>query len=630
MYNIKNILSKQGWTGEEVGKALIMSLIHDYKHKYEPDTPPLFDQADLTRMLKTVKEQYQLMKYARYLALYTGLIEADHLVEAMKQQVYNGYHQLFYYATQAKLSDHTYEAAKETPLLLTEKQYHDLAEAVTEHKRAEETDAEMLVFYAILYYQEHEEEAPQGIKDALEALKSEPYTNNEILQHLDFGGYYELPDGTRSDQMTGEEWEALWNERYLNTHKYYIEDRAATLEETQQYYDMGRFNVGISILYKGLDNVLDEVGLSFDELKKKHNIKLSKRDYEQCLIRELTDMIDMGETADTGINWEEKQNDPGFQASVKYIKETILHDLSSDEEWHDYLPPDNLTKYDVLQQSEAIERYCGLFSNNEQEKKAYRDMFIADYPDLYSVLYDDVMQRMRGFDKLTWGALADAGVYYFKNFVEATSDDIIEEYNKTAEIKKYPLNGLGIIQDGSISENKLTQQGYYIEPIIPLPLSDIDGIAKQEEEDQAISTAREKLLYPALQYIYYYNALIEVLAEQFRIKDLTAMKRLFVFIMEVEIIKINNIIAMLLFGISKRQSPKEEIQEKMQKIIDLFPPLETKHLLPPDSVITQFREWAGNKDTNFSKIYEYIGDTIKQANKASGSCYFRYVRGAGQ
>jgi hypothetical protein len=47
--DIKSLLSKKGWTGEEVGKAVIASLINDAEQGSKPHNP-LFSQADLERM----------------------------------------------------------------------------------------------------------------------------------------------------------------------------------------------------------------------------------------------------------------------------------------------------------------------------------------------------------------------------------------------------------------------------------------------------------------------------------------------------------------------------------------------------------------------------------------------------
>ena len=44
--SIDSLLKKKGWSGEEVGKALIASVIHDVKHRGEPDFKPLFSQSD--------------------------------------------------------------------------------------------------------------------------------------------------------------------------------------------------------------------------------------------------------------------------------------------------------------------------------------------------------------------------------------------------------------------------------------------------------------------------------------------------------------------------------------------------------------------------------------------------------
>ena len=51
--DIKRLLSKKGWTGEETGRALILNLINEYKQSMEGsrDPKPLFPREKITEML---------------------------------------------------------------------------------------------------------------------------------------------------------------------------------------------------------------------------------------------------------------------------------------------------------------------------------------------------------------------------------------------------------------------------------------------------------------------------------------------------------------------------------------------------------------------------------------------------
>lgn len=47
---LKNLLKKKGWTGEEVGKLLIASMLNDIKQQGQQDKEPLFSQSDFEKM----------------------------------------------------------------------------------------------------------------------------------------------------------------------------------------------------------------------------------------------------------------------------------------------------------------------------------------------------------------------------------------------------------------------------------------------------------------------------------------------------------------------------------------------------------------------------------------------------
>ena len=64
--NIDSLLNKKGWTGEEVGKALIASLIHDIRHQSEPDFQPLFSPSDFEKMENSLKSDRDYTVYGVY------------------------------------------------------------------------------------------------------------------------------------------------------------------------------------------------------------------------------------------------------------------------------------------------------------------------------------------------------------------------------------------------------------------------------------------------------------------------------------------------------------------------------------------------------------------------------------
>lgn len=56
--DIKKLLNKKGWTGREVGRAVLMSITDAYKQSLlgNPDPKPLFSQAQLNKMVRSITD----------------------------------------------------------------------------------------------------------------------------------------------------------------------------------------------------------------------------------------------------------------------------------------------------------------------------------------------------------------------------------------------------------------------------------------------------------------------------------------------------------------------------------------------------------------------------------------------
>ena len=69
---INRLLNKKGWTGVEVGKALVASIVHDIKHQSEPDYKPLFSQSDFDKMESSLSTERDYLAYGVYRDIYSG------------------------------------------------------------------------------------------------------------------------------------------------------------------------------------------------------------------------------------------------------------------------------------------------------------------------------------------------------------------------------------------------------------------------------------------------------------------------------------------------------------------------------------------------------------------------------
>ena len=122
--SIDSLLKKKGWSGEEVGKALIASTIHDVKHQSEPDYKPLFSQSDFERMESSLSSDRDYTVYGVYRDLYSSIVDAFNRGQGLFQQFYNGYSRFTNYFYLCQQADEALKRSDEYPLIMTQSQYN--------------------------------------------------------------------------------------------------------------------------------------------------------------------------------------------------------------------------------------------------------------------------------------------------------------------------------------------------------------------------------------------------------------------------------------------------------------------------------------------------------------------------
>lgn len=136
--DVEKMLKKKAWKGEEVGKLLMASLIHDIRHSKDADYKPLFKQSEFDAMaisLKTERDCYVLRVYSK---LYESLAYLFNISQLYMQQVLHGCYRYMlhiYRCTYAELEQgQILEGNKEWKPILDEyyldqlpknKKYHD-------------------------------------------------------------------------------------------------------------------------------------------------------------------------------------------------------------------------------------------------------------------------------------------------------------------------------------------------------------------------------------------------------------------------------------------------------------------------------------------------------------------------
>lgn len=585
---IDSLLKKKNWTGVEVGKALVASIVHDIKHQSEPDYKPLFSQSDFDKMESSLNTDRDYLAYGVYRDIYSGLIDAFNRGQAQHQQFYNGYYRYAMYLKDCVTAEQTLRTAELIPYVMTQEQYNKLKEQRETTLRGFTVSFSGLFFTLLSNIIDSPENAPESIRTALEATKKEAVTNKRILSNYCkvYGlGYYQLPDGTRSDSFKGEGWHEKLRSEYLKTHKLIIDGKQASFEETIQHYNTKRLLKGYELYFNGVDAVR--------ELYKEHTGKELPPEDEEGIMQALESFLDLRDDENPVEN-----NTAPFPSSVLQIKDIIKDGIGNGAEWHYYTEaPTDLTKYDII--AESLCFYNGEESEDgEPQLKEFR----ADYPALYKALEAyikelvpqarDLKPIQYGKDFISWGELAELGVGRYPAY--CTADDVTDILEALAETdedttenllkrKRLMLNGIVIAQ--APNAYLLNERGEYSDNLKHIldfsSVFNIDSIEKSESLRNDIHAFRENLFLPALQYLYAFNALVKILGAVYDLDDLGEVE-ISTERFESQLDALNSQLYMLYGNVYGTKADKER---KRDIVKEVFQPIDFEALKPTEEAI---------------------------------------------
>ena len=161
---IDSLLNKKGWTGVEVGKALVASIIHDIRHQSEPDYKPLFSQSDFDKMESSLNTERDYLAYGVYRDLYSGLIDAYNRGQGQHQQFYNGYYRYAMHLKDCTVAEQTLQTAELTPYVMTQEQYNKLKEQRETTLKGFTESFSRLLFTLLSHIMSNPEDAPEDIR----------------------------------------------------------------------------------------------------------------------------------------------------------------------------------------------------------------------------------------------------------------------------------------------------------------------------------------------------------------------------------------------------------------------------------------------------------------------------------
>ena len=592
--SIKSILSKKKLTGKEVGRALLLSLKHDIENKGNPNKKPLFSQADFNRMVDSLDTDTQYAQYKVFETIYSSLVDSFNYTEALGQQFYNGYYRYFLAIREAQRAEDFFTTMEKFPLILTQAQYDKMAEESIACNREEKESFHSLFFHAVSFFVNNMEEGkaddiPENIKDAILITHNQKVTNPRVLVNWneDMGrGYYTLPDGQRSDNVSSDEWQEALASLFAKSYKFYEDGIAEDDETTIMHFNERRLLAAYRLLFKGED--------AMRTAYKEHSGKDLPENHTELLEKALEDIIDGKATANRGATQEER-----LAAELFYGNE------AGRPKWHYYTePPEDLTRYDVLVHN--LDRYMGNYKNSlleaggeyteEIPKRTQFKEFKNDYPELTEAITNYIKDKIpaASISKIsqlykrfiTRGELADIGFMDFQKLIDVKDTDIIERIAQTQEDNTENFNrrlrglyhGIAILKNPNSADTGDGKE--YIDPVTDKIntelLQGIDYLENNQEEAEYIQNNLDVLALPALRFIYAYNTLIHIISLVYDI-DFIQVAKYNLTRQEKQIEACNNILYMLY---KRVYGTPEDKKRKRNFIRKCFRPIEVEDLKP--------------------------------------------------
>lgn len=551
MLNINSLLKKKGWTGKELGRLEMVNTLDTFRQCLEGvlEPKPIISKTDFRKMLDTITDPQEEIIYNGYMAIHAWFSTMYSGAVAQEQQAYLNYNVLSNVITNATTAEDIYSYIDQLPVIMTEKQYKETVEKRKKeilHPDGEEIGfnvfnllEQALNFYIRLLQTEPRKKNP--LKPLKKKLEKELVQDPRILSKYNkvMGeGYYTTPDGTRSDQMSNEEWQELVSPTITS----YLKDAK---------------ELGDKEAYLLTQNILEK--------------RIPTR-----AVTIYNGAID--EEADKKVMEEDPYNLPC--------------------EWHYYKEaPEDLNKWEILETGDLFEYYPALEGQGTDEAML-EDIkaFVKEFPDVVKALLADMEHFIKGASSLPveewlntvyeWEDLYEVDFYGFRDLYVDT-DPAIFSGNRRA------LNGVAILRANDLtgySPRIDRETGYYKEPNIRKSLKglSLEGFFTDNEDYseavEALERAR-RLFRDSYYFLLGYNTALDLVASYFDLEELEVAK------LNTEELRkraeaFNSVVAMLYRRIKNTAYQDEELKAKKMGVLkDVLYPISLEDIVIPEEKI---------------------------------------------
>lgn len=589
MADIKRLLNKKGWTGKELGILELTNMAILFRQRLQgQEQKPIIESAQFQKMLNDLKDPaVQGKEYNGYISIHEWVVVAFNIAQTQLQQAQVNFRTLEGYITKAMIAEDVFLYASQLPVIMTQKQYDDLrAERIEAYFKDEESGEELesnifnLVERAIGYYLRQLNTEPKKA-NPLKAIRkkylTQPVKSKYILSRyneLTERGYYTLPDGRRSDEMSREEWQ-----------------KAITTPRMEEALEKMKAEDG------GREYTYNLAG--------ERLIKKAKHIFEG----------DTDEEAERKID--EEENRQGLSVPVK---------------WHIYTePPKDLNKWDIIEDEILLDLYPASFNGEdpytEENFTASMQDFYSEFKELIDLILKDMDSRYFKGDKvqasklsldewgtttISWRRLYELDFYGEK--AQAEGDLNIFKGNKRAFV-----HGVAILRPSDIVNRSFSidEKGYYKEPRLGSTVgkASLEGYFTEAEdyaENVEIMESSRNTFLDSYYFVLSFNYVIEKIADIYEVPDL----KVFILPIAEEIGSrmdaFNALVPVLYKQIKDTNYSDKELKEKKLKVLqDYFQPVDYKALSLPeenkkqiDKLLEGFQ--AFKKDETQSQLFNLM------------------------
>lgn len=565
--NIKQLLNKKEWTGDEVGKAVILSLINDYEQSLQGKDKPkrLFSYDKLQKMIRTLANSTHMKRYKRYVGLHNWLMQYQAVAIAYYQQVDGEINRYLGTVTTAYAVEKEYKYIEKLPTIMTQKQYDEVrAKRIEEQLTGKNGYGDIgysifrLVDLAINHFVIQLQNNPKKVnplKPIKKKYQKAPVKSFRILLRYNrvMGeGYYTLEDGRRSDQMTDAEWQEA-----LSTPA--MKESSKEMERAEE--------LGEELSMRSAPNIAIT-----RELERSRLVMQGSTEEEADKVQEEADI------------------QRGWRVPCQ---------------WHYYdEAPTDITKWDIIETGDLFEYYPAIIGE-DNETDSYTEQvedFKDEFPELFETIISEIdntfFKGEDGISKLPLKEWKDTTFssmeLYNKNFFDfrgiIESDSSIFEGNPRAL-----MNGIAILRASDIKKNrlKIDERGYYNEPDIINNISIKCGLEQFTplNKDYISNALRfeegRNIIEDGYYYLLGYDTAISLIADHIGIPEFNLFKMGYESI--ASRIKALNGLTDLLYSRTKdtHYHNEESKQTKLQVLLDYFQPLKWDEFTIPKKAIEQ-------------------------------------------